>query len=174
MSTPLPERVDAARLADSGERLAGSLAAERLPRLLEAALALSGVRAELGFRRDAGGRCLIEGFARARVELVCQRCMEPVACDLEAAFTLCVVGDEAAAAALPEPLEPLVQTRRLTDTAALVEDELLLALPLVARHDGIEDCGPRARHLETDETPARMEKGKTDNPFARLKNLKLN
>ncbi len=73
--------------------------------------------------------------ARGRVWRECQRCLQPVALDLEVSRPLRFVADEATAAALDAESEDdvLVASRHL-DLHELVEDELLLALPLVPMH----------------------------------------
>jgi uncharacterized protein len=73
--------------------------------------------------------------ARTRLWRDCQRCLQPVALDLDVARALRFVGDEATAEALDAESEDdvLAMPRRL-DLHDLVEDELLLALPLVPLH----------------------------------------
>lgn len=82
--------------------------------------------------------------AAATVTLPCQRCLAPaeVSLDIERRFRF--ARDEAAAEALDAELEDdvLVLTRAL-DLHVLVEDELLLAVPLVPRHDSCPGGGPR-------------------------------
>lgn len=171
MSTPLPERLDPQQMADAGGELAGPIEAARLARLRGAVLDFDEVTARLVFRRDPGGRCLVEGTAATRARMRCQRCLEPVELPLEAAFRLALIRDGEQEERLPEDLEPLQLERRLLDPAELVEDELLLALPVVARHERIEDCGPRARYLEEQpEEPPQTDK--RENPFAALGQLK--
>jgi uncharacterized protein len=70
------------------------------------------------------------------LNLVCQRCLQPMAVPLELDSKLRFVADEAQAEALDEHSEEdvLALTAAL-DLHELVEDELILALPLVPRHD---------------------------------------
>src|SRR5690606_17073560 len=97
MSQPLPARIDPFQLADKSASLAGTLAADALPRLRAAVSSLEEVAATLDFARDDGQRCVIRGTASASVTLPCQRCLEPVRLTLQAAFHDAVVRDEAAA-----------------------------------------------------------------------------
>jgi uncharacterized protein len=96
----------------------------------------------LAFARDERGLRVITGEASLTVVLPCQRCLEAVEIALECPMRLGLIEAEAQADALPEDLDPVVvagedQLRPLD----LVEDELLLALPLVPRHpDGA--CAP--------------------------------
>ena len=74
--------------------------------------------------------------AQARVWRDCQRCLQPVALDLEVARGFRFVADEATAEALDAECEDdvLALPHRL-DLHELVEDELLLTLPVVPMHN---------------------------------------
>ena len=74
--------------------------------------------------------------AQARVLRDCQRCLQPVALDLEVARAFRFVADEATAEALDaESEDDVLALPRSLDLHELVEDELLLALPVVPMHD---------------------------------------
>ncbi len=143
----LPERVEPYRLARQGRTLRGAVAAASLPRLAEAVSALEGdAEAELGFALDAAGVPHATGRVRARVRLVCQRCLEPMTLAIDAPLRVGFARSEAAAAALPEAYEPVVVgAEEELALAGLVEDELLLALPIVPRHAAGEPCPGRER-----------------------------
>lgn len=74
--------------------------------------------------------------AEARVPLQCQRCLKPVLVPLqvERAFQF-VRGEDAAAALDAESDDDVLALTRALDLRELVEDELLLAMPIVPRHD---------------------------------------
>lgn len=103
--------------------------------------------------------------AAAALPLVCQRCLMPVveALDLDRRYQF--VADEDAAAVLDGEVEHevLVISREL-DLHALLEDELLLDLPLVPRH---EVC-PVPLDVAGDEEPAPA----GEHPFAALATLR--
>lgn len=99
--------------------------------------------------------------AQATVSMTCQRCLSPlpVALDVRHAVQF-VSGEEEAAALDAEGDDDVLALTRSLNAKALVEDELLLALPLVPRH---EFC-PAPLTLAADESadgPARQ-------PFAAL------
>lgn len=99
---------------------------------------------------------------------ICQRCLEPVdvAVQLERAFRF-VESEAVAEAQDDECEEDLLVTSREFDLAALIEDEVLLALPLVPRHD---TCPVKVKMLAVDKDfDAPAEK---PNPFAVLAQLK--
>ena len=121
---------------------------------------------ELAFARDEGGRAFVEGRVQAQVELRCQRCLEPMSQLLDAPFRLGLVADEEEAECLPPELEPLMLSQGPMVLAALIEDELLLALPIVALHQAPHPC---ADTVGQEQAPAQT---KRENPFAVLAQLK--
>lgn len=105
---------------------------------------------------------------QAGVTLECQRCLRPVRRTVESESQLAFVAQEDAT--LPADHEPVVGDPRRVDLAALVEEELLLAVPLIARHAPGEECGlpAQAGSRESEPTPAAQEMRR---PFAGLKDL---
>jgi uncharacterized protein len=98
---------------------------------------------------------------RAEVMLVCQRCLRPVRQELASQAQLAFAPREDAL--LPADHEVIPGDPRRVDLALLVEDELLLSLPLIARHAAGEDCSALPG-----EAPAPPEMRR---PFAGLKDL---
>jgi len=100
--------------------------------------------------------------ADADVVLQCQRCLLPLPEAVHVDRHFRFVADEDSAAALDDEIEDevLVLARSL-DLRDLVEDEMLLALPLVPRH---EAC-PEAMPMQFGDVEAVEEKA---NPFASL------
>jgi len=167
MSTALPERLDLARLADLNAVLDGTLPLAGFARLAALLADREGsVEAHLEFSRH-GGRELIRGAVRAELRLVCQRCMAPVAVAVVAPLALARVATESEAAELADGLDPVVAPTREVASSALLEDELLLAVPLVPRHERDEDCDPAALRTIA---AAQAE----SHPFAALAALKKN
>lgn len=177
MSTGLPKRIDPQRLAAQDSPLEGELSTAAMPRLRRE---LAGnpavpVSVRLHARRDEARRLLLEGQVRAKLNCTCQRCMEPVALQIDGQYALAVVRDEEAARSLPAELDPLMtDADGEVDLATLVEDELLLALPVIAMHANPEDCGERAALVrEQGKEPTEFDgASERENPFAVLKKLK--
>ncbi len=106
--------------------------------------------------------------ASAEVPQVCQRCLAPYAQGVEVDRWFRFVASEAAALAEDEDCEEdLLVFEPRFDLAALVEDELLLGLPLVPMHG---QC-PEPVRMSAGELPASAEPEKP-NPFAALAALK--
>lgn len=138
---PLPERVNPWQLAGESGRLDGELALAELPRLaalLDHADGMVNVALEAGI--DGDGLRFIRGRLRAEVELVCQRCLGPLRLPIVATVSLGLARGEAEFDRLPDEYEPLLVPEREIAIASLVEDELLLALPQVPRHEDARDC----------------------------------
>lgn len=160
----LPRTVAARKLASRGQRLGGSVAQEALPRLAEAVLECGPrVAVELQFSAGEGGAPEIHGHVEAQVTLSCERCLQPVELTLAAEPALGLVRTDAEAGALPERLDPCVLQGEDLDLFELVEEELLLALPIVAMHEDTS-CQPRL----VDAADA----GGTQSPFRVLERLK--
>lgn len=104
--------------------------------------------------------------AQTTVWLTCQRCLQPMREPLAVDCRIRFVRGEAAAEALDAELEDdVLALVRSLDVAELIEDELLLALPIVPRHG---EC-PEPLPLPADEAP---EPAPADSPFAVLQGLK--
>lgn len=104
--------------------------------------------------------------ADGRLMLVCQRCLGPVEAvvDADRSF-LFVAGEDAAAALDADSEDDVLALTRSLDLRELVEDELLLSLPMVPRHD---EC-PEPLELPPEPDAPPQEK---ENPFAVLAALK--
>ncbi|MCG5535149.1 YceD family protein [Ectothiorhodospira mobilis] len=169
--SPLPERVDPLRLANRDGTLQGVLGLDSMPRLREAVRAMDRpAHVGLRFVREYG-RMRVEGEVRAQVELLCQRCLQPVSCDVATSFQVVPAADMDAACALEADAEPVLLDNGLLAVHALVEEEILLALPAVPVHaDGT--CAVRSsREFTTGEVEA-ARKEERGNPFAVLGRLK--
>jgi uncharacterized protein len=99
------------------------------------------------------------------VQLVCQRCLNPFAYAMQSSTMLVLGKDDADAddieAALDDESIDVIVGSRSCDVRDLIEDEALLALPQVPKH---EVC-PDTRLLDAI-------KSEKPSPFAGLKNLK--
>ena len=72
---------------------------------------------------------------RAQIGLVCQRCLQSVETAVDAQRSFQFVADEALAAEIDaDSEEDVLALSRTLNLIELIEDELLLALPLVPRH----------------------------------------
>lgn len=151
----------------------GELVLSALPRLQEAlqalgvndAAALSALRVRYQLQglppRFFGETALPMLFLEVQAELplVCQRCFAPLpqVLDLEFEFALC---DEPPEALLEDEQVDWLEEGDETTVESLVEDELLMALPIAVMHE--KAC-----------VSLQQSAGEKPNPFAALKQLKL-
>ena len=120
-------------------------------------------------RRESGGAAQVwlQLQAHARIARECQRCLQPVllTLDVDRAFRFAPTEDEAAALDAESEDDVLVLSRQF-NVQELIEDELLLALPIVPMH---ERC-PAPLVAATPEQPG--EDVAPAHPFAALAALK--
>ena len=171
MSTRLPERIDPLRLANRGTRLAGELPLSAMERLIAVVhQATETARVELEFDLDADGRARIAGRVSTVVQLLCQRCLKPVAWPVERSVGLTAVESPSQADNLAQDMDPLICGEAALKLLDIIEDELLLALPQEAKHrEG--QCAVRHQWSYGDDDSGELERPR-DNPFAVLAQLK--
>lgn len=165
--------VDAIRLAKTGQRLTGEIGLARMTRLGPSLASRAGAATvTLQFGVDAQGIGFVRGHVNSRLEVICQRCLKPMVLDVEAVVSLGIVASPEAARELPEEYEPLLVGEDPVSIAAVVEDELILALPIVTLHPpgvctaAVASSGDGA--AATDEPEPRKTR-----PFAVLEKMKV-
>jgi uncharacterized protein len=135
-------------LADRGVTLSGELDIEKLARVSSLLYSTVGsVKATLRFRQRRDGWLASEVELKGAVELVCQRCLEPFRYELADSVNVVVADSDSLPAIVPEGFESFELEGGRLLPAQLLEDELIVAIPLVPKHARIEDCGSVARQL---------------------------
>ncbi|MEH6472695.1 MAG: YceD family protein [Halopseudomonas sp.] len=164
---PLPYTVDPRRAADQGRILEGEIQLEKLERLCSYLVDSEGtVDVDLTFGVDEERVRYIKGHAETTVRMLCQRCLEPVTLELEAEMNLGIVADDEAAKQLPRYYDPNIIKEPKQDLYQLVEEELILTLPLIAQH---ENCVVKT---EYGEVAPQLSDSEKENPFNVLVQLK--
>lgn len=149
--------IDGLKFARERGALSGQLALAALPRLAASGCSGGLVEYRIEGAENAAGRPCLRIAARGSLEFECQRCMRPLAMPVEVAAELELAESREAAEAAEDEVDRVVASRSM-DVAALVEDELLLALPMVPMH---EQCGFPAK-----------DDGAKASPFAALEKLR--
>jgi uncharacterized protein len=167
-----PHRLHLEQFARDGGSLHGRWPLAGFARLLSATVAGGGAPAEIVWaadgeqRRVAGAepQTWLRLEAGATVALQCQRCLQAVAQPLAVNRALRFVRDEHEAARLDEESEDdVLAPGAWIDLHDLIEDELILALPLVPRHEQCpQPLVPPPQVAELDDDPAEP------HPFAAL------
>lgn len=166
MSAEMPEILDAWRMVAARREFDGRIALSALPRLRDALSGAEGdVAFALGFDRDALRIPYVELRIDADLPLQCQRSLQRFLFPVRIVQRLGLIRDEAEEAALPEGYEPLpLPEDGALRPLELVEDELILAIPVVPVMPGSES-------VERD-WPVSAEEEVRANPFAGLAALK--
>jgi uncharacterized protein len=149
----------------------GTLPIAAMSRLCEMLASADGeLQFELDFGRDSLGISYVDVHARASLTLTCQRTLEPFVLPVAVDTRLGLIKLERDEAGLPPDCEPLLvaEDGRL-NPADVIEDELLLALPLVPVNPDSSLPDEVTSH-DPDEDSAG--EGRSENPFAVLRELK--
>ena len=169
----LPERIDPYRFAESRRIVEGRLPVASMRRLAGHLANDSGeVEVELEFGVDDDGIRYVRGRLRAELVVPCQRCLGEMPLPVETEICLGMISDESLADRLLEPYEPLVVGDEPMYLRDIIEDELILALPVVARHEDAECAGEMSAEPEGEQESESGEE--RENPFAALARLKTN
>ncbi|MGH8856955.1 MAG: YceD family protein [Polaromonas sp.] len=169
-------RLDMQAFAQDGVPLVATILLQNMERLAQEAHGLQPdstvhwqARGELRPRAGAGDEVWLHLQATAEIPLTCQRCMGAVVTPLVVdQWYRFVANEDIAMAEDDQSEEDLLVMEPQFDLLAVLEDELLMALPLVPMHD---QC-PVTPTLRAGEADLAAEPGEKPNPFAVLAQLK--
>ena len=169
MSQPLPEQIDPFRLVRQKRILVGTVELSRMLRLAPLLQRAHGqAHVELEFGTDDMGVKFARGEVIVELPLTCQRCLQPMNFPVRASIALGFVTQQHDADAMPSHYDPLLVEHVPIPLLDLVEDELLLSLPIVATHEP----GACEAAVKTQEPVEPTPAPKRENPFAVLAQLK--
>ena len=172
LPTKLPDMVNFVRQVELNRTIEGIYPISRFARLGEVLLANDGyVTVKLEFTRSVGIASL-RGQVSAKLLVECQRCLGAVETEVSGSFKFALVNNEEEFELLPEEFEPYLIEGEEQSVIELVEDELLLSLPMVTIH---EDACSEFMSKQNEEVKAAIEAEKeAEHPFAALKAFKDN
>lgn len=168
-----PEIIDVRKFFSQGVHLKSSLPLQLCNRLEPYLSKTEGfgnskIEVDLFFIKDDKGGYILDGTLESTLFLPCQRCLKGLEHALTSEFSVHVL-DELKVSRDREldedELEVVLSIEGKLDLLALVEDELILSLPLVVYHDET-DCNPTLVNIQ--ESSRSME----SKPFAELEVLK--
>jgi len=170
MHQQLPKEIDPFRLASNGLRLEGTLSLSIMSRLSAAIVDDQGdVEVTLQFDVDQTGTPYMVGNIKTALPLICERCMQTMQYDVDTDLSVGLIRHESQAEDLAEIYEPwLIEGDKPVALSSVVEDELLLAIPIVPKHE--HACLPEDLWQSGDEVIGEEEK--PESPFAVLAALK--
>lgn len=171
-----PAQLDVVAFAQAGAALQGVEPLRNYTRLQSEALALGAAQpvqwTATGAQREVRGgpsQLWLHLKVHAVLPLTCQRCLAPVEVTIEVDRAFRFVADEATAEALDdESEEDLLVISRSFDLPGLIEDELLMEMPVVPRHTR---CPTEVKLVVADPEFEAQPEGRP-NPFAVLQQLK--
>lgn len=165
MSAEVPGKVDGWRMAATGRVFEGRLPLAGMARLRDLLFDAEGSATwSATFGRDELGVSYVDVKVQARLPLECQRTLQRFELSVEVKQRYGLVRTEDDEAALPEGYEPLLADADGMEPAALAEDELILAVPLIPVCPGTEA-------VERD-WPVPADEETRANPFSALAGLK--
>lgn len=168
----LPGTIDPILLAERGARLTGTLPLKSMPRLAQGSLEGSGdVAVDLAFEREEGEQVFVmHGTLRVALRVTCQRCLEAMDLELKAAPWLILVKSGERLQRREDDADILVADKPLA-LSEMVEDELLLVLPMVPMH-APDQCPVKVRAASVASTTSDQTGRGRKNPFSVLDRLK--
>jgi uncharacterized protein len=171
--------IDALGFARAGSFLQGQARLGQFTRMLEGQLAQPGAQREslvkwaLTGENTVSGRCFLHITAHAEPLFECQRCLQPFVCNVDVDNRVELVrtpaeldnddlGDN--------DIERIVGSKRFS-VLGFVEDELILAMPYVPKHDQCpSDAGVQAEQSARSEE----QENRRQSPFSVLEQFKKN
>jgi uncharacterized protein len=155
--------IDGLKFARERGQLAGEMEVADMPRLQDMLAEGAGrVGYAVAGLVDDRGRPALDVAVQGTIPLICQRCLERLDFELERASRLVLVADssELPDVSQEEPDSETIPAAEVADVRDLVEQEVLLGLPLAPVHE--EGC------IAAPASPGQAE----ESPFAVLKTLK--
>ena len=165
LNKSLPDQLKLFNFAKKEISLSGLYQISDFPRITEiASNKKDNVRVELSFYLKNNKTPCVEGIIELDIVLTCQRCLDNLSIALKVNFNLAFVRNDQQSEELDSHYEIYVIEEEELATFDLISDEILLSIPMVPTHD--YDCIKEINEQEIVE-------GKSDNPFAILKKLKI-
>tara|TARA_B100001094_G_C17957485_1_gene683705 strand:- start:315 stop:842 length:528 start_codon:yes stop_codon:yes gene_type:complete len=166
----LPKYMDARKIFLQREEVSGLIEIVDLTRL-RGLLAddIGRVYVELSFVLDDSGKRVVKGKVKATLNVICQRCLEKFEILVGDEISLGVIESEELALGLDSALDPWICSDYKLSLLELVEEQLILCLPIVIHHED-SDC---VNSIDYQANVSAMEGDSAkDNPFAELRTLK--
>ncbi|MCK5719187.1 MAG: DUF177 domain-containing protein [Thiomargarita sp.] len=162
----LPNFIDPRQLAIANRYLKGNIDFSKMTRLHNNLYDTKGyITINWLFSLDDKNRPTIQGDTEASLSIICQRCLQPVIWLVKTYTRLIMLNSESKNNELPSDYETIMMTDTPISLFNLVEDELILSLPITVTH---EICTSNKYQITTKSKPIIQQ----NNPFQVLSQLK--
>lgn len=169
----LPRLIDPRKFAQKSVSVSGNIEISQLSRLRSMLMSdVGSIEVELQFDINEQKHRTLVGELSAVLTVQCQRCLEVMEQSVEAQLNLAVVWDDDGAKQLDKSFDPWIVPEGQADIYEVIEEELILSLPIVNYHDW--DCVP-SRLFSSGKPQAEGESQQVEektNPFKDLAALK--
>jgi uncharacterized protein len=164
----LPKHVDLTRFAENGADISGFLPLANMQRLADSLIEHEGeVKVNVHYGVDRNKIKFLKGALIAPLKLQCQRCLGSFVFEINGSFAYGIVTTDDEAKTLPEHYDPLVVKDDNLNVSDMVEEEIIVNLPIVPMHDPA-DCIVKLPIVVVEEHQAKKE-----NPFKVIESLKI-
>ncbi len=169
MAKPLPDLIEPEHAAAQERHYQMTISQAQFPRLMEMLVgAPQDVEVDLRFFTEPEtGFPAFELRYRCDLGLECQRTLEPYNEPVDQTLTAVLIPSEGAAQIVPDAYEPWLLEARKLNPWQLIEDELMLSVPLVPKKPG-------EPLVWLDQDAPAAEREADENPFAALKTMMSN
>jgi len=166
----LPQHINMLRLTEQAANFKGSLLIKDMQRLAPSLYNSDQgeVTVNLALDADEEGTWFCRVQLKTTVLVQCQRCMEPFSYEIISDFLHGIVNSESEAEELSERYEPVILREGMLVVQDMIEDELILKMPIVPMH---ADAECKVKLPLKDSTWDEVEED-GQNPFHILKLLK--
>lgn len=130
--------IDGLQFARGAMERRGALGMEQLPRLAQMQCSTSGLQYVLRGGASGFGKLCLRISVTGEMQLVCQRCLGPLPVPVAVDVELQLAQSLREIAEADDDIDRVLASRTM-DVGQLIEDEVILALPTVPRH---ETCSP--------------------------------
>ena len=168
MHAILPKVIDYSKFVARGELVSGMLERNAFTRNEGIFSLVSDVSVKLSFHQNENGAVTLNSDVSAVVSADCQRCLELLEFEIKKSseFSVCE-NDDKNTENLPlnDDRDIFYANNGKLDVLGLVEDELLLAVPMIPKHENISSCGTMNHEPASEGIPD------VRRPFADLREL---
>lgn len=141
-------RVDPVHLASREEQIAGHVPVKSFTRLSNLLQTSDGnVQVLIAFGKGEIGYPIVQGDIKANVVVECQRCLQSMPLQLDTEFRLVAMDMDSDASDSDGLFDAVLMDDGEIDLYDLIEDELVMAMPMVPMHALADHCSASGKYF---------------------------